>query len=285
MYPNRYFNLFPSTPIEPQVFVAMAFDERHNQRWETVIRPAIKDVNLKPYRVDASRVSDSILTEILQGIGTSKIIFVEVSLLDGNRKPNVMYELGIAHATRDATEVVIFRDDDALLPFDVANVRVNQYEAHPDDNPEKARESVRFALADALREFDLSKSMAVQIAMQRLDQASYNLLLNAIGKGGVIHPHWQNIGQAVASADTLRALTILLELRLLTPEYPDIYDLVQKLGEPELEKSGPLAVTYKSTELGKAVMENIALQYGGQRLINDADLFRQVEQYFKDKQP
>ena len=87
------------------------------------------------------------------------------------------------------------------------------------------------------------------------------------------------------SADTLRALTVLLELRLITPEYPDIYDLVQKLGEPELEKPGMLTVTYKSTELGKAVMENIAFKYGGERLVNDPDLFKRVEEYFKDERP
>ena len=52
MYPNLYFSLFPSTPIEPQVFVAMAFDERHEQRWQSVIKPAIKDLDLKPHRVD-----------------------------------------------------------------------------------------------------------------------------------------------------------------------------------------------------------------------------------------
>lgn len=285
MYPRHYFSLFPSAPIEPQVFVAMAFDKRHRPRWESVIRPAIEDIELRPHRVDVRRVSDSILTEILQGIGASKLIFAEVSPLDEVRNTNVMYELGIAHAAREPTEVVIFRDDNAPLPFDVANVRVNRYEANPDDNPEQARESVRAALADALRELDLSKSMAVQMSMQRLDQTSFNLLISAVGIGSISHPEQRTRGQILASADTLQSLRILLELGLVRPKYPDLYSMAQNIGEPELAEPGPLPVIYAPTELGKAVMVEIALRNGGIQMINDAELAARMTKRFEEMQP
>ena len=75
-----------------------------NKRWESVIAPAIQsveknDVSLEPYRVDISRVSDSILTEILTDISRSLVIFADVTSLGKiENKPirngNVMYEVG-----------------------------------------------------------------------------------------------------------------------------------------------------------------------------------------------
>ena len=284
MYPQQYFGLFPSTPTEPKVFVLMAFDERHNARWQHVIRPAIEDLELEPHRADTGQISDSILTQILQGIGSSKLVFADVSPLDGYRNPNVMYEIGIAHAAREPTEVVIFRDDNDRLPFDVANVRVNQYDVHPDNDPDKARLFVKSALADALQEHDLSKSMAVQIAMRKLDQTSYNVLVNAIGSGAISHPMYGNMRQALGSLDTLRSLTILLELGLLIPQYPDLYELAKNIGTPEMNQVAPLPVDYHMTELGRAVIMKIVLEHGGERMINDPEISARMQDYVAEVQ-
>ena len=108
-----------------------------NKRWELVIAPAIKtvernDLPLEPHRVDVKRVSDSILTEILNGVSNSLVIFADVSSFgEVEDKPirngNVMYEVGLAHATRLPEEVILFRSDSDELLFDVANVRINRY--------------------------------------------------------------------------------------------------------------------------------------------------------------
>ena len=66
--------------------MAMSFDPRFQARWENVISPAItnvarNNVPLAPYRVDARRIGDSILTEILGGISTSLLVLVDVTTL------------------------------------------------------------------------------------------------------------------------------------------------------------------------------------------------------------
>jgi hypothetical protein len=140
------------------VFVAMSFDQRFQRRWEEVIEPGINSVQvagqrLKAYRVNASVIGDSILTEILGGIGRARIIFADVTShnLEGAteempiRNGNVMYEVGIAHATRLPEEVLLFRSDRQRLLFDVANVRVNCYD--PDNDPETARTVVSSAIS------------------------------------------------------------------------------------------------------------------------------------------
>ena len=116
MYPSHFLQLFPAFPRSRRVFVAMSFDERFRPRWEDVVAPGIRAVEingapLEPFRVDARHVSDSILTEILESIAGARLIFGDITtigVLDSVpvRTANVMYELGIAHACRLPEEVL-----------------------------------------------------------------------------------------------------------------------------------------------------------------------------------
>jgi hypothetical protein len=63
MYPATFFHLFPPFPRDDKIFVAMSFDRDFDGRWNDVIIPAIRSVevggkNLEPHRVDARKVSD-----------------------------------------------------------------------------------------------------------------------------------------------------------------------------------------------------------------------------------
>ena len=286
MYPQQYFSLFPAAPLEPTVFVAMPFDDRLEPRWKTVISPAIEAINLEPKRVDARVVSESVLTEILQGITSAKLIFADVSSLDGHRNPNVMYELGIAHAVRQPTEVVVFRDDDSVLPFDVANARVNRYEPNPEADQNGARAHVVEALQDAVKEIDLTRSMAVELAQTRLDQTSFNLLISAMlmkSTGGLMkHPEVRTMGQVLASSDTVRSVAVLLEQRLLQPAYPNIYSMTKEfLNGDKRDEPAKFPVDYEVTALGEAVLMRIMLDHGGEEMVKDTELARQLERLVK----
>ena len=55
-----------------------------------MIAPAIRqvlrnDVPLEPFRVDSRKVSDSILTEILDGISKSRLVFADITAVGKNR--------------------------------------------------------------------------------------------------------------------------------------------------------------------------------------------------------
>ena len=76
MYPHTLFSLIPPFPRTKRVFVAMSFDPAFDKRWNEVIDPAVRSLEssgqqLEPFRVDMSRVSDAILTEILTAIADS----------------------------------------------------------------------------------------------------------------------------------------------------------------------------------------------------------------------
>ena len=65
----------------------MSFDENFQRRWNEVIRPAVSKikldgVSLEPVRVDVRRISDSIVTEILQGIAHHLVVFADVTTIE-----------------------------------------------------------------------------------------------------------------------------------------------------------------------------------------------------------
>ena len=207
MFPSAYFSLFPAFPRNNKVFVAMSFDSRFDQRYSAVIEPALRGIEvngrpLEPYRVDTRTISDSILTEILSGIGSSRLIFADVSTIEkigdhAIRNGNVMYEVGVAHAMRQPEEVLLFRSDNDRVLFDVANIRLNSYE--PEASPEDARDLVVKTVLNALAELDLRKSLAIQQAADTLDNPSWMLLTEAQVGRKVVHPEVRTMGQVLGN--------------------------------------------------------------------------------------
>lgn len=234
----------------------MSFDSRFTTRWEKVILPGINRVTiagrpLEAFRVDARRVSDSILTEILSGISNSLLILADMTSLNHEegravRNGNVMYEVGLAHAVRLPEEVLLFRSDTDPLLFDVANVRVNHYD--PDSKPEESQKKVVDAVLDALKELDLRRNLAVRHAVESLDFAGWNLLL--VGGNVVNHPVVRNMGDALSHAGTIAAISRLLEMGILQTEYLSVTpELLSQNPNRPLEEM----VRYRFTPFGNTV--------------------------------
>jgi hypothetical protein len=134
MHPNAYLQSLWRTELRDQVFVAMSFDPRFNDRFTQVIKPAIEAEPLhghvlEAYRVDNSKTGDSILTDIVDGIAHSRIVLADLSVVDEGRytdtpfrNGNVMYEVGVALAARQPSEVLLVRDDRKRFLFDVSTI-------------------------------------------------------------------------------------------------------------------------------------------------------------------
>ncbi len=284
MYPANYFGLFPPFPREETVFVAMSFDPRFTHRWSEVIGPAIRNVqvsgkDLEPLRVDASRISESILTEILSGITNSRVVLADVttlSHLEGRpvRNGNVMYEVGIAHAVRLPEEVLLFRSDSDSLLFDVANVRVNHYA--PDERPEEAKSLISDSIVAALRELDLRRHLAVGRAAESLDFPSWWLLAETQSGQAVTHPEMRTMGQALGNASRAAAISRLLDLGAIRTSYltltPERYAEIKDSSDTHI-------LTYECTEFGVAVFHEGLNRMG----VLSPDMMAVLEKEFQSK--
>lgn len=267
MYPATYLGLFPAFPRDDRAFVAMSFDYRFDVRWQNVIAPGIRSVRvdnvpLEPHRVDLRRVSDSVLTEILDGIGRCRVFVADITSigdLDGRaiRNANVMYEVGLAHAVRLPEEVILLRSDDRELIFDVANIRVHRYD--PDGSPETARRFVGDTIVASLREVDLRKGLAVRRAAESLDFPSWMLLVEAHGTGSVGHPSMRTVGQVLGGMSRAQALARLLDIGALQAELISVTPELLIRGD---ETPAEELVTYRITPFGAAIADHGVKQMG-----------------------
>jgi len=128
-------------------FVMMPFAEPIGTYYADVYQPAIERAKLKAVRADAEIFgTGKIIDQIWNGIQSARVLVAELT----GRNPNVLYELGLAHALRKPVVLVSSNKDD--VPFDVRHVRVIYYDK---DDPfwgqkliEKVAENILSALQD-----------------------------------------------------------------------------------------------------------------------------------------
>lgn len=163
----------------------MTFDKRFDERFEKVIKPAIETetfsgIALSAYRVDNSRTGDSILTDIINGIAHSRLVVADVSVIDEGRftktpvrNGNVMYEVGVALACRNPSDVLLIRDDTKRFLFDVSTIPHMEIDF---SDTGAATASLREAISGRLDASDLLKDARIQMAVQTLTQNEISLL-------------------------------------------------------------------------------------------------------------
>ena len=127
----------------PLCFIAMPFGRKDvggrsvefDCVWHDVIEPAITASDMQPIRADEEYVGGIIHKPMFERLLLCEYAVCDLTLAN----PNVFYELGVRHAARPATTVLIMADD-VRLPFDVAMLRTLPYRLGPDGKPTNAAE-------------------------------------------------------------------------------------------------------------------------------------------------
>lgn len=103
--------------IRGQCFVLMPFGEVWSDRiWNRVLRPLLVDLGLQAVRADDLYGAD-VMEDIWRMILTSEFVLADIT----RRNPNVLYELGLAHAI--GKSVVLLTQDPSDIPFDLNRYR------------------------------------------------------------------------------------------------------------------------------------------------------------------
>ena len=189
MYPRDFLDSYWRPAIRDSVFVAMPFHGEFEPVWSEAIRPAIEQGGPSTQvaeRVDATVLSGSIITKILDGIAHARLVFADISVMHegpwtGQRNGNVMDEVGLAHACRHSTEVLLIRSDAEEINFDVAGIRVHTY-----DRADLSGARALFArlVQEARLQVEQSMSIQVQRAVDSLDEhALAYMRSNGAGRG------------------------------------------------------------------------------------------------------
>ncbi len=141
--------------MRPLCFVLMPFGKKPDAAGTTVdfdavyrelIAPAIEQADLEPIRADEEMTGGIIHKPMFE-----RLILCEFAVADlTTANANVFYELGIRHAVRPYSTVMIFSET-SRLPFDVSLLRALPYRLNAAGTPDDIGET-QAALARRLRE-------------------------------------------------------------------------------------------------------------------------------------
>ncbi len=125
---------------KPLCFVAMPFGKRpaasgavvdFDAVYSSLISPAVEAADMEPLRADEEQVGGIIHKPMFE-----RLILCEYAVADlTTANANVFYELGVRHAARPASTVLLFAQGLGQLPFDVAGLRAVPYALGADGRP------------------------------------------------------------------------------------------------------------------------------------------------------
>lgn len=120
-------------------FVVMPLSDEFAWVFDDLIVPALRAANYEIFRSDTEMDQQNIMRDIVENIIRRDLIIAEITSLN----PNVMYELGMAHALRRPT--LMLTQDLSSAPFDLRAYRLTAY-------------------SDNYREMDRVRSLLTEIA-------------------------------------------------------------------------------------------------------------------------
>ena len=121
----------------PLCFVLMPFGKKDaggglaidfDKVYDKLIKPAVLDAGLEPLRADEEDSGGIIHKPMFERLVLCDFAVADLTLANAN----VFYELGVRHAAKSRTTVLLFAEGRGRLPFDVQQLRAIPYEI--DDN-------------------------------------------------------------------------------------------------------------------------------------------------------
>jgi hypothetical protein len=121
---------------ENLVFVLTPFHESEEPTYAAIVG-ALSRYGVRVVRGDEEAAPSDVLSHIIRTMLSSRIVIANVN----TRNPNVMYELGIAHAL--GKDVIIIANSDQDMPFDINSRTLLLYRNRADLVEKLQRELVR----------------------------------------------------------------------------------------------------------------------------------------------
>jgi hypothetical protein len=225
-------------------FVVMGFGKKTDfetgrtldldKTYKYIIKPAVTDAGIECTRADEIAHAGVIDVPMYERLLTADVVIADLS----TSNKNAFYELGVRHALRPHTTIVICEDGAKSLPFDVNHVLIRQYHHMGEGIDFGEVERFRAALTTAIREildkdpqpFDspvytfldgltppaLVKAMA-GVAKEVAQAAP--VVAAAAQAGGIVYSEMmEQVDEAQAEGDFVTAKAMLSRLRKKTKE-------------------------------------------------------------------
>jgi len=168
--------------------------------YHEIIEKAVEDIGIDCERCDEMINTGSIHKTMFRGIFDADVAVVDITSLN----PNVFYELGVRHALHKYVTLVIRRNSDAPLPFNIRGLNILGYDLDSEGQLEIARKKIREYIqngmdkqpTDSIVHDALEGRVKIERKSKPIDKKETFLypLVNAPGKEiGIITGDIQNI--------------------------------------------------------------------------------------------
>lgn len=126
-------------PLAPLCFVLMPFGRKTDAAgrvtnfdsvYQQLIAPAVTEAGLEPIRADEEKVGGAIHKPMFERLMLCPYAVADIT----GANPNVFYELGVRHALRPSSTVILFAEG-TVIPFDIALVRAISYKTDAAGEP------------------------------------------------------------------------------------------------------------------------------------------------------
>ena len=152
-----------------------------------------------------------------------------------------MYEVGLAHAVRQDTEILLIRSDDDPISFDVAHINIHRYDR---DNLDGTQNQIHQLASDLLRQIEQQKSLKVTRAIDQFDVDAMKYLSEFAVRGPFVGPNPKTRGDELTSISNRLALSHLQRLGVIR------FSSMTAEGAP----------LFALTPFGKAVAQKLGLE-------------------------
>jgi nucleoside 2-deoxyribosyltransferase len=132
----------------------MPFSQAWSADVHRILASACEAAGVRPVRGDDLFTPTDILEDIWQSINAADFVIADIT----GRNPNVLYELGIAHAL--AKPVLILSREAADIPIDLATRRVILYGQKPDAWREDLARMMSETIAKVVEDYGLLRQRA-----------------------------------------------------------------------------------------------------------------------------
>lgn len=150
--------------LTPTAFIVMPYGNKRDHTtglmidfdniWNTAFRPAAEIAGIEAIRADEERIGGFVHLAMFERLVLAEIVLADLTLAS----PNVMYELGIRHATRPRATISTYATV-SQLPFDLSPIRAIPYKLDARGRlTKKSRETLITALAQRLHECQVDTS-------------------------------------------------------------------------------------------------------------------------------
>lgn len=231
-----------ATDAKKTCFVVMGFGKKTDfetgrtldldKSYKNMIKPAVQAAGLECVRADEIVHSGLIDVPMYEQLLKADVVIADLS----TSNKNAFYELGVRHALRPYTTVVIAEDGIKTFPFDVNHVAVRQYHHLGEDIGFEEVVRFREALTAAIKEIigkdprpddspvyaflkglnPPSISAMVQAAIQKGSERMITEMAANYAPGGATDTHsafMQQVDEAQKNGDWLTAKTLLTIVR------------------------------------------------------------------------